>query len=240
MTDLTVTSPLLDGADRMILALQAFEIETDWDYETLNAETRSAATARREIEAERIDIVRKHRVALDASTKRHVAQIEKLDTAIAVADKKLIDYHDAKEAQRREAQRLLDEEAAAARKRLQDEADKLAAKAEGLEAKGDTIKAESAQHQAAVIADAAALVVSQAADVGLVKASGTAVVTRYGFEVLDLMDLAKAVVAGTVPLIAILPNEVWIGGRARNDKDEFNVPGCRLTKSKTASHRGLR
>ena len=238
---------LEQAADRMLAIMQAYDLESDEDYAVLNDEVRVCATKARDLEAQRLSITRPMDEAKSRIMELFRKPLERLLAAKKIGDSKLIAYHDEKERQRREAQRILDEKAAAARKRLQDEADKLAAKSEALEAKaeatGDTgmlARAESAQHQAAVLGDAASLVVSQMADVGLVKAAGTSVVTRYGYELLDMMELAKAVVAGTLPLAAILPNETWLGNRARSDKDEFNVPGCRLTKSKTASHRGLR
>lgn len=246
MTDPAMPSPILATTERQCQGLMLFELESDFDYETLNFEVRAASTARRTLEAERLDIVRANKVALDKATKRYVEAIGKLDSAIKVADTRLIAYHSLKEQLRREAQAKLDEAARIERERLQAEAAKLAAKSDALEAKAEETgdakllaRAESAQHQAAVLESASSLVVSQDADVGAVKAKGMAVVTRYGYEIIDLMELAKAVVAGTVPLAAFLPNDRWLGNRARNDKDEFKVPGCRLVKTKTASHRGI-
>lgn len=50
----------------------------------------------------------------------------------------------------------------------------------------------------------------------------------YSAEVVDLMALAKAVVAGTIPVQAIQGNEVFLNAQARALKEAFSYPGVKL------------
>jgi DNA repair exonuclease SbcCD ATPase subunit len=52
----------------------------------------------------------------------------------------------------------------------------------------------------------------------------------YGCEVVNLMELVKAVAAGQAPIGLIQANETALRQRANADKEGFNLPGCRLTK----------
>jgi hypothetical protein len=55
--------------------------------------------------------------------------------------------------------------------------------------------------------------------------SGISMVERWGATVTDLMQLVKAVAAGTVPLAAIQANTVFLGQQARSLKGEMKYPG---------------
>jgi NADH dehydrogenase [ubiquinone] 1 alpha subcomplex assembly factor 7 len=52
----------------------------------------------------------------------------------------------------------------------------------------------------------------------------------YSAEVVALMELLKAIVAGTVPINAVEPNLPTLNRLANAMKEGFNVPGCRLQK----------
>jgi hypothetical protein len=54
--------------------------------------------------------------------------------------------------------------------------------------------------------------------------------TVYGVEVVDLDALIKAVYEKTAPRMALMANEKYLGERARSDKEEFSIDGCKLTK----------
>ena len=54
---------------------------------------------------------------------------------------------------------------------------------------------------------------------------------EYAAEVIDLLVLLRAVVAGRVPLSAVEPSTKYLNSRARSDKENFDIPGCRLLKS---------
>lgn len=60
------------------------------------------------------------------------------------------------------------------------------------------------------------------------KVSGISMRENWKFEVTNLMELAKAVVAGKVPLAAISANENFLGQQARSLKKEMTYPGVRV------------
>ena len=49
----------------------------------------------------------------------------------------------------------------------------------------------------------------------------------WSFEVVDFDLLIKAVAAGRISNLALLPNEKFLGGQARDFKTQFSIPGCR-------------
>ena len=51
--------------------------------------------------------------------------------------------------------------------------------------------------------------------------------TIWSAEVVDFDELLKAVYEGTAPKSCIVPNDKYLGERARSDKGEFNIAGCR-------------
>lgn len=65
------------------------------------------------------------------------------------------------------------------------------------------------------------------------KLEGLALVTYYSAEHDSIMDTAKAIVAGTLPPEALLPNIPWANLRAKSMRDEFVAPGYRLVVKKT-------
>jgi hypothetical protein len=69
------------------------------------------------------------------------------------------------------------------------------------------------------------------------KPTGSVARKTYSAEVVDLKALVAAVAAGTVPLMAILPNESFIGNQARAMKEAFSMPGVKLKISDSTSFR---
>lgn len=69
------------------------------------------------------------------------------------------------------------------------------------------------------------------------KPTGSVARKTYSAEVVDLKALVAAVAAGTVPLMAILPNESFIGNQARAMKEAFSMPGVKLKTSESTSFR---
>jgi hypothetical protein len=62
------------------------------------------------------------------------------------------------------------------------------------------------------------------------KASGLGQTTYYSAELVDVKALCKAVIDGTLPENAVLPNMVLANARARTEKDSFKMPGFKLVK----------
>lgn len=67
------------------------------------------------------------------------------------------------------------------------------------------------------------------------RVSGISMRDEWKFEVSNLMELAKAVVAGKVPLTAITANEKFLGQQARSLKGEMKYPGVRVWSIKGVS-----
>jgi len=64
------------------------------------------------------------------------------------------------------------------------------------------------------------------------KAAGVSKRVNYSAEVVDLRALVEAWLAGKAPEACIVPNESYLNGQARLDKDAFALPGCKLVKAR--------
>lgn len=69
------------------------------------------------------------------------------------------------------------------------------------------------------------------------KPTGSVGRKNYSAEVFDLKALVAAVAAGTVPLMAIVANESFIGNQARAMKEAFSMPGVKLKVTESTSFR---
>lgn len=72
----------------------------------------------------------------------------------------------------------------------------------------------------------------------LAKTEGITYRDYWSFEVIDAMELVKAVAAGVVPLMAVLPNDKFLGQQARALKEQFKFPGVRLIHDRTSNVKG--
>lgn len=125
--------------------------------------------------------------------------------------------------QEQEKQRQLDEARSAqtARKEQED----LLARAENHEGKGRVEVAAVLQEQAASVT--AAPVVTQAP----MKVAGISTKTTYSAEVTDLMELVKAVAAGTVPLVVLQADMKVLNAQAKALKDHLKYPGVKVVST---------
>jgi len=67
------------------------------------------------------------------------------------------------------------------------------------------------------------------------KVSGISYRENWTFEVVNLMDLVKAVAAGIVPIQALHPNMTFLGSQARNLKSSMRYPGVNAYAEKIVS-----
>lgn len=123
-------------------------------------------------------------------------------------------------------QRRLEEEA---RKR---EEERRLADAVQAERAGDLVGAESILEQPINVAP---IVLPQAQRV-----NGISYREEWKHEVTNLMELAKAVAAGKVPLAAIQANAVFLGQQTRSLKGEMRYPGVRVWSAKSVAARSGR
>ena len=69
------------------------------------------------------------------------------------------------------------------------------------------------------------------------KVQGKVAKTTYKARVTDLKALIKAVADGKAPIGALVANESFINNRARDDKENFSIPGCELVRDETTHFR---
>lgn len=136
--------------------------------------------------------------------------------AITTAKREIVDYENREEQARLAAAAQAEAASKAEAERLRKAADKAAGK-------GAAEAAEAMRAQADIVVSAGVVP-------PLVRAGGTYNREKYGCEVHDLKALAKAVLDGTVPEMAIQANEQFLNNQARQMKEAFNYPGCTLMK----------
>lgn len=130
-------------------------------------------------------------------------------------------YQEQEEKRRREEERRLQEEA-----RKKAEEDRLALAIEAEQA-GDKL---SAEELIAAPVEAPVVVVKSET-----KAAGVSFRDNWKARVNDLRALARGVADGTVPAMAILPNQSFLDNQARASKGEIKYPGVQSYAEKVVS-----
>lgn len=147
-----------------------------------------------------------------------------LNEAIAALTPKILTYDRKLAEERAAAQRAADEAAKAERQRLADEAAKLAAS--GHQDAADSLSLASSMVLAPVIPTRVDR-----------EEQSTSVRENWSAEVVDLMQLVKAVAAGTVSINAIEPSSTWLNGQARLEKARLSIPGVKPVVKETLARR---
>ena len=148
-----------------------------------------------------------------------------LQTAEALIKRQILSYQQEQERERRELEAKAQE---AARK----EREKLEARAAKAAEKGQAEKAEALQ------TTAAAVVMPIIANT-TPKIAGISTRTSYRAEVVDKMELVKAVAAGTVPLAALDVNTAYLNGQARLNKESLAYPGVKVVQETGIASRSM-
>jgi len=140
----------------------------------------------------------------------------------------------------RSAKWMREQQAIAAKK--QAEADELARKkAEDKQLEEAILLSSLGMDEAAEEAISAAPVIERTIVAAPQKAQGTSIRDYYHAELVEpdgLMTLAKAVVAGIVPIEAIMANMAFLNGRARTDKGSMKIPGVQAVVDTKQTRRG--
>jgi len=147
-----------------------------------------------------------------------------LNEAITAITPKILAYDRKLAEERAAAQRAAEEAARAERERLEREA--AAATKAGNEDTAAALEMAATMVQAPVIATR----VDKAEQ-------STSVRENWSAEVVDLMELVKAVAAGKVSINAIEPNATWLNGQARLEKSKLAIPGVRASVKESLSRR---
>lgn len=171
-----------------------------------------------------------------------------LDTSEGMVKREILAWDDEQERLRKERQRELDAQAERERERLraealakekkaQEAADRAREQAEAARQAGDLHKAERIENRAAATESrllTAAQEAQEAAQMVVApivpdapRISGEQHRLLWSAEVHDKIALAKAVVEGKVPAMAITPNMVFLNNQAKAMRSELNYPGVK-------------
>lgn len=207
------TSEIAAASSATLTAAQNFKITTAQQYEEAGGQLKGIMALKKKI-ADTFDphikrAFEAHR-SLVAEKKTHETPLQ---TAEALLKRAMLGYQLAEEQKRREAEARAQEEARKEREKLEARAAKAAAAGK--------------EEKAAALATAASAVVAPIVMPTTPKVSGISTRTTYRAEVSNLMELVKAVAAGTVPLMALQANQTFLNNQARAMKETLAYPGVR-------------
>ena len=137
----------------------------------------------------------------------------------------IIAWDEKKEQERKEEQERIEKEREKEKKKLE-------RKAEKAEEKGDTEKADELRQQAEDVDD----FIPEAGE-GYEKADGVSLRDNWVAEVVDLMELVKAVAKGKAPLSFLQENTTVLNKQAKATKNAVNYPGVRFVNKKNMAVR---
>jgi len=151
--------------------------------------------------------------SLVAEKKTHEAPLEEAERMLK---KHMLAFQLAEEAKRREAEAKAQEEARKAQEKLEARAAKAAEKGQ--------------VEKAAALQATAAAVVSPIIPTTTPKLAGVSTRVTWRAEVTNLMELVKAVAAGSVPLNALQADTAFLNNQARAMKDTLAYPGVKAVQ----------
>ena len=210
------TTEIAAASSATLTAAQNFKITTAPQYEEAGEKLKGIMALKKKI-AETFDphikrAFEAHR-SLVAEKKTHETPLQ---TAEALLKRAMLGYSLAEEQKRREAEARAQEEARKEREKLEARAAKAAAAGK--------------EEKAAALATAASAVVAPIIQPTTPKLAGISTRTTYRAEVVDLMELVKAVAAGTVPLLALQANQTFLNNQARAMKETLAYPGVKAVQ----------
>lgn len=153
-----------------------------------------------------------------------------------------------------EAKRIADEAAAQDRKAREEQA-RIDAEARKAQQAGDTAKAAALQKQAQeqkaasdqaqliaaqeelALQDQAMFVPTQIVSPEVKKVSGMSQTHTYGVELVDKMELIKAIASGQLPDVYVDVNMTLLNKQAKALKEQLNIPGVKVIKKSGISQR---
>lgn len=216
MTEALATRELAAESSATLAAAQTFKITTAPQYLEATEKLKGIMALKKRI----ADIFDPHIKRAHEAHKSLVAEKKEHETPILTAEalykRAITVYQISEETKRRELEAKAQEEARRDRERLE-------ARAAKAEASGKTEKAAALQV-------AAASVITPMIAPTTPKVSGISMRTTYRAEVVDLMQLVKAVAAGTVPLNAIEANSAFLNNQARAMKETLAYPGVKVVQ----------
>ena len=207
-------------------AQQLQTVDLDTDYQQALALTKSVKVVAAELKTV-FDTVQPHAYkAFKAVSSANTGIKEQLDAEERRLKNLAAAFEDEQEKKRRETEAALQKQIQE-QERAQRDVDAMLAEDEGRPAEADAIR------------DAPSTVppVTVAKDRFVPKVAGASRRETWKAECLDLAELAKAVVAGTVPVQAIQPDQTFLNQQARALKSALNYPGVRVYSESTMTVR---
>lgn len=235
----------------MVSRAKAFQIADPSGFELAGRMLETLKDQKRKIvEFFEADIERAHAAWKGLTTKR-ASFVTPLDEAITALSGRYSTFaREAREAAERERRRQEREAQEREQARLREEADRLAAEAREKEQAAETATSRSEaialETEAADLKNAADQTRHEAATVQapvlparpvVEPPKGTSVKSNWQHDVTDLMELVKAVAAGTVSIQAVCANDTYLRQRAKADKNTAQIPGVRFYDAGTVSIR---
>ena len=200
----------------ILTAAQTFKIVNPAQYEEAGERLKAIKALSKKIDETFDPHIKRafenHR-ALVAEKKTHQTPLQ---TAEALLKRAVLSYQVAEETKRREAEARAQEVARKEREKLEERARKA-------EASGKVEKAEA-------LTIAAATVIQPTIASTTPKLAGISTRTSYRAEVVDKLELVKAVAAGTVPLNALDANMPFLNNQARAMKETLAYPGVKVVQ----------
>lgn len=210
------TKAVVEKSENLALQLQTFKVSNQDEYNTSGEYLKNVKSATKQLEDMRMSMTR----PLDESKKRIMDFFRKPLDILTNAEEALkrarIAYSNEQEKKRREEEARLAE---MARK----EAEKLAARANAAEAKGNTEKAEMLRQKAQETE-----MITPAVAPKVEKVAGISIMTTWKFRIVN---------PKLIPVEYMLPDEKTIGKMVRAGGGKWTIPGIEIYPEQTESVR---
>jgi hypothetical protein len=223
MNAVVETQAIAAESTGILTAAQTFKIANTAQYEEAGERLKAIKALSKRIDDTFDPHIKRafdnHR-ALVAEKKTH---LNPLQAAEALLKRAVLSYQLAEEVKRREAEARAQEVARKEREKLEAQAAKAAER-------GKVEKSEA-------LSVAAASVIAPTVASTTPKLAGISTRTSYRAEVVDKMELVKAVAAGTVPLNALDANQPFLNNQARAMKETLAYPGVKVVQEQGIASR---
>ncbi len=218
--DASAAIVLATEAQKQLTNAKDYVIDSPTMFELASEDLMKVKALQKDVEAKRTAITGPINQAVKAINDLFRAPKEYLDQAESTLKRAMVTYSNEQERLAAEARRKADEEARIERERLakieREQAEAAAkAQAEAQAAAKAMQAAQEAQEQAAMAAMTANVVTVTPAVEAPAKVSGISSRSTFSAEVIDLMELVKAVADGKAPIECIAPDTKFLGAQAR-------------------------
>lgn len=210
-------------AENSLATARAYQIDSQEMRDLAGEDLQQIKRRQKTIESQRLELTAPLNAVVKKINDMFRQPKDWLDEAERLLKGAILIYDQAQAAKAAEEQRLREEAARIERERIAAEAEK--AREAG--------RAEEANAMAQV----AEMVIAPPVAVPVQKTAGISTRSNWTAEVVDLMELVKAVAAGTQPLSLLQADTTKLTQMAKALKGELNIPGVRAVENKIISAR---